>query len=31
MCGSENEQKQWIGKLRKKIPRRPSSQDDLSR
>src|SRR4051812_15200028 len=31
MCGTENEQKQWIAKLRKKLPRQQSTQDDSLR
>jgi hypothetical protein len=31
MCNNENEQKQWITKLRKKILRPQNSQDDLLR
>jgi hypothetical protein len=31
MCASENEQKQWIAKLRKKVVRQQHSHDDLSR
>lgn len=31
MCGNENEQKQWISKLKRKIPRPQGSQDTLTR